>query len=73
MGFVKNEAIEEMQATGERLVWSAEHRDEADVREALEAGAWPETRRGGDPAFHGAALNGHIEIVRLLLEHTGLT
>jgi hypothetical protein len=69
MGYMKNEALKKAEAAGERLVWSAEHRDEAGVREALEAGAWVETWSTGDPDIHGAAMNGHIETIRLLLEH----
>lgn len=69
MGYMKNEAIGEMEAAGEKLASAAENGDTAGVREALEAGAWPETWSTGDPVIHGAALNGHIEIVRLLLEH----
>lgn len=62
-------ALKKAEAAGERLVWSAEHRDEAGVREALEAGAWVETRCTGGPVIQNAAFHGHIEIVRLLLEH----
>ncbi|OPY02416.1 MAG: Ankyrin repeats (3 copies) [Syntrophorhabdus sp. PtaB.Bin047] len=68
MGYTKNGAIEEMQAAGEKLASAAENGDTAGAREALEAGAWPETRLAGDPVIQGATLNGHVEIVKLLLE-----